>query len=41
MSINLSGVKSIIKNTYIFDNTHIASELYVIKVSPKLDMAII
>ena len=34
-------VKSIIKSNYIFNNIVIASRLYIIKVSPKSDMAII
>jgi len=34
-------IKTIIKNNYIFNNIIIASRLGVIKISPKLDIAII
>jgi len=34
-------IKTIIKNNYIFNNITITSRLEVIKVSPKLDIAII
>jgi len=34
-SINISMVKTIIKSTYIFNDIHFVSKLYVIKVSPK------
>ena len=37
----LKNVQDIIKQNQIFDNIVLASKLHVIKVSPKLDMAIV
>ena len=41
MPIDLGVVESIIKSTYIFDNIKITSKPWVVKVSPKLNMAIV
>ena len=40
MPINLSMIETIIKSTHIFDNICIASKLYIVKVFPKLNIAI-
>ena len=39
--INSSIVEDIIKKNYIFNNVMLASRPYIIKVSPRLDMAIV
>jgi len=39
--LNSSDIENIIKQNHIFNNVTLASKLRVIKVSPKLDMAII
>ena len=39
--INTSMVKTIIKSTYIFNDIHFVSKLYIIKVSPKSNIVII
>ena len=39
--INSSVVETISKNSHIFNNILLASKLRVIKISPKLDMAIV
>ena len=41
ISVNSKIMESFIKSSYIFDNVNIISKLYIIKVSPKLDMAIV
>jgi len=40
-SLNSSVIETILKNNYIFNNVAIASKSYIIKVLPKLNMAII
>ena len=40
MLINLSMIKTIIKFTHIFNNIHITSKSCIVKVSPKLNIAI-
>ena len=39
--INLDVIETILKNKYIFNNMSIAFRLHIIKVLPKLDMAIV
>jgi len=39
--LNLEVVEKILKNNYIFNNISLASRPRIIKISPKLDMAII
>ena len=41
LSITMNIVKRVIKTTHIFNNVVLASHLYIIKVSSRLDMAII
>ena len=41
MPINSSMIETILKNNHIFNNVSLASKPWVIKTSPKLDMAIV